>query len=61
MTDGVTAELLSKVSDIPADQWDALNPRSNPFVAHAFLAALEESGSVGPGTGEKGAAICNLG
>ena len=51
MTDGVTAELLSKVSDIPADQWDALNPRGNPFLAHAFLAALEESGSVGPGTG----------
>ena len=51
MTDGVTAELLSKVSDIPADQWDALNPRGNPFVAHAFLAGLEESGSVGPGTG----------
>jgi len=47
----VTAELLSKISDIPADQWDALNPRGNPFVAHAFLAALEESGSVGPGTG----------
>ena len=51
MTDGVTAELLSKVSEIPADQWDALNPRGNPFVAHAFLAALEESGSVAPGTG----------
>ena len=51
MADGVTAELLSKVSDIPADQWDALNPRSNPFVSHAFLVALEESGSVGPGTG----------
>ncbi|OYU36689.1 GNAT family N-acetyltransferase [Novosphingobium sp. PASSN1] len=51
MTDGVTAELLSKVSEIPADQWDALNPRGNPFVAHAFLAALEESGSVASGTG----------
>jgi uncharacterized protein len=51
MADGVTAELLSKVSDVPADQWDALNPRGNPFVSHAFLAALEESGSVGPGTG----------
>ena len=47
----VTAELLSKVSDIHADQWDALNPSGNPFVSHAFLAALEESGSVGPGTG----------
>ena len=51
MADGVTAELLSKVSDVPADQWDALNPRGNPFVSHAFLSALEESGSVGPGTG----------
>ena len=51
MTDGVTAELLNKVSDIPADQWDALNLRGNPFVGHAFLVALEESGSVGPGTG----------
>lgn len=45
------AELLKGVSDIPADQWDALNPGGNPFVAHAFLSALEESGSVGPGTG----------
>jgi predicted N-acyltransferase len=51
MADGVTAELLSQVSDIPVDQWDALNPRGNPFVSHAFLTALEESGSVGPGTG----------
>jgi predicted N-acyltransferase len=46
----ITAELLNKVSDIPADQWDALNARGNPFVSHAFLAALEESGRVGPGT-----------
>jgi hypothetical protein len=51
MTDGVTAELLSKVSEIPAEQWDALNQRGNPFVSHAFLSALEHSGSVGPGTG----------
>ena len=57
MADGVTAELLSKVGDIPADQWDALNPRGNPFVGHAFLAALEESGSVGPGTGWSSAPI----
>ena len=51
MADSVTAELLSKVSDIPADQWDALNPGGNPFVSHAFLSALEASGSVGAGTG----------
>lgn len=47
----VTAELLSEVSDIPAVEWDSLNSRGNPFVSHAFLSALEESGSVGPGTG----------
>ena len=47
----VTAELLSKVSDIAADQWDSLNPSGNPFVSHAFLTALEQSGSVGPNTG----------
>jgi uncharacterized protein len=47
----VTAELVSKVSDIAPAEWDALNPLGNPFVGHAFLSALEESGSVGPGTG----------
>lgn len=47
----ITAELMSCVSDIPPAHWDALNPGGNPFVGHAFLSALEESGSVGPGTG----------
>ncbi len=47
----VIAELLNAVTEIPADQWDTLNPSGNPFVSHAFLSALEESGSVGPGTG----------
>ncbi|MGB5077465.1 MAG: GNAT family N-acetyltransferase [Sphingorhabdus sp.] len=46
-----SAELLNTVCDIPADQWDALNPSGNPFVSHAFLSALESSASVGPGTG----------
>ena len=31
--------------------WDALDDGGNPFVSHAFLSALEESGSVGEGTG----------
>jgi uncharacterized protein len=47
----LTAELLTSVAAIPAEQWDALNTRDNPFVSHAFLSALEVSGSVGPGTG----------
>lgn len=47
----IAAELLNAVAEVPADQWDALNPRGNPFVSHAFLSALERSGSVGAGTG----------
>ena len=45
---------LHSVRDIAARDWDALacpDPgRANPFVRHAFLAALENSGSVGEGT-----------
>ncbi|PLR43717.1 MULTISPECIES: GNAT family N-acetyltransferase [Yersiniaceae] len=36
---------------LPAAQWDALAPVGQPFLSHAFLAVLEESGSIGPGTG----------
>lgn len=50
-------ELLDRISDIPAADWDALagspagtRPR-DPFTTHRFLRALEDSGSVGPGTG----------
>lgn len=43
------------IGAIAADQWDACaNPDAlpyNPFLAHAFLHALEQSGSVGAGTG----------
>lgn len=31
--------------------WDALTGGANPFIEHGFLAGLEASGSVGPGTG----------
>jgi len=41
----------SGVADVPAAAWDALHDGGNPFVSHAFLALLETSGSVGPGTG----------
>ena len=44
------AKLAPGVASIPASRWDAL-AGGDPFLAHAFLAALEESGSVGPGTG----------
>ena len=45
------AEIAASVGALPAAQWDALDPTGNPFTSHAFLSALEDSGSVGPGTG----------
>ena len=52
MADGdLIARVAPGVGAIPADQWDALAGTGNPFVSHAFLTALEDSGSVGPGTG----------
>lgn len=45
------ARVAPAVGALPADQWDRLAGPGNPFMSHAFLAALEDSGSVGPGTG----------
>ncbi len=53
----LTARVAGSVSELPADQWDALAGSGNPFLSHAFLTALEESGSVGPGTGWQPAPI----
>ena len=44
------ARIARAVGELPADQWDAL-AGANPFLSHAFLTALEDSGSVGPGSG----------
>jgi len=44
------AKIVAGVSGITAGAWDRLGS-GDPFIGHAFLAALEESGSVGPGTG----------
>lgn len=46
----IIAKIASGVSGLNAFAWDRL-AGSDPFVSHAFLAALEDSGSVGPGTG----------
>lgn len=43
--------LLTRLADIPASQWDALTPNDQPFLRHAFLRTLEESGSVGRASG----------
>jgi predicted N-acyltransferase len=42
---------LARIAEIDAGSWDALAGENDPFVEHAFLSALETSGSVGPGTG----------
>ncbi len=47
----ITARIAGSVGELPQDQWDALAGTGNPFVSHAFLTALEDSGSVGAGSG----------
>jgi hypothetical protein len=60
--DGDTAieiTAFASLSDIPAGEWDSCacpeaadgGPPADPFTTHRFLKALEDSGSVGPGTG----------
>ena len=44
-------KFYSSISDIPPVLWNDLFDSENPFVQHAFLLALEESGCVSP---EKG-------
>ena len=52
----ITIDLLSSLSQIDAGDWDACacpedgRPR-DPFTTYRFLDALEQSGSVGPGSG----------
>ena len=56
-----TVSLGTGVAAVDAAAWDALAGfgagGGNPFVSHDFLALLEESGSVGPGTGWQPAPI----
>jgi predicted N-acyltransferase len=47
----ITARIAQGVRAISADQWDACAGTDNPFLSHAFLAALEESRSVGGSSG----------
>lgn len=49
--DRLVARVAGAVGEIGAADWDRLAGADNPFMSHAFLTALEQSGSVGPGTG----------
>ena len=47
----VVLRVADAVGGFDAAAWDACGGDDNPFVSHAFLSALEDSGSVGPRTG----------
>jgi hypothetical protein len=54
MADGrepVTVKVVSRLADIAAAEWDACAGEDNPFLSHAFLDALETSGSATAETG----------
>jgi hypothetical protein len=54
MPDGsqpVALKVAPRIAALSAEEWDACAGGGNPFVSHAFLLALEESGSVGARTG----------
>lgn len=47
----LVARFHSSIDQLPAEAWDALRAEANPFVSHAFLAALEHGGCVRPDWG----------
>jgi predicted N-acyltransferase len=49
--DRVTARITDSISGIEPTLWNSLAGSGNPFLAHAFFAALEESESVGGSSG----------
>lgn len=54
MPDGAPTLKIDAVESLDAiapAEWDACAGADNPFLSHAFLSALEDSGSVGPRTG----------
>lgn len=42
---------LARIADVAAECWDSLFEARYPFTRHAYLRALEDSGSAGPETG----------
>src|SRR6185437_1602485 len=54
MPDGsatLTMTLHASIAEVDATEWDACAGSDNPFVSHAFLSALEDSGSANARTG----------
>ncbi len=51
MTPSLSLSLHGSIHEIEAADWQACAGAANPFVSHAFLSAVEDSGSAGPRTG----------
>ena len=51
MREARTVHLADSVGALDRAAWDACAGPDNPFISYDFLTILEESGSVGPGTG----------
>jgi predicted N-acyltransferase len=47
----LTLSLHGSIHEIPPAEWQACAGETNPFVSHAFLSAVEDSGSAGARTG----------
>ena len=56
--DSLVLRVRSSLDDVEPAQWDACAGAGNPFMSHAFLSALEESGSANERTGWLGQHLC---
>jgi predicted N-acyltransferase len=45
------SRFINRIDEIPEHEWDKLVTDGNPFLSHAFLAALEHHGAVGRHSG----------
>lgn len=48
---GISVRSIESIAAVAAHRWDACAGNDHPFTSHAFLAALEDSGSVSVHTG----------
>lgn len=53
-----TPRIISRIAQLDPQQWQALDHQHNPFLNHAFLHALEASGSVCAETGWQPHHLC---
>ena len=49
--DAAIIKIVNEIGEISAEDWDRCAGNEDPFVSHAFLSALEDSGSVNAETG----------